>query len=82
MILIITVGLLFWVVFGKLFTAAINARLTSYLESFGILGDEQAGFRAGCSTLDHIFVLHSLIELYLAEKGYFVLLWTIRKRLI
>ena len=43
---------------GKLFTAAINARHTSYLESIGILGDEQAGFRAGCSTLDHIFVLH------------------------
>ena len=43
---------------GKLFTAAINARLTSYLESIGILGDEQAGFRGGCSTLDHIFVLH------------------------
>ena len=53
---------------GKLFTAAINARLTSYLESIGILGDEQAGFRAGCSTLDHIFVLHSLIEVYLSSR--------------
>ena len=53
---------------GKLFTACLNSRLTSYLDGVGILGEEQAGFREGYSTLDHIFVLHSLIELYLARK--------------
>ena len=52
---------------GKLFTAAINARLTHYLESVGILEDEQAGFRPGHSTIDHAFVLHSLMELYLSK---------------
>ena len=50
---------------GKLFTACLNERLSSYLESAGIMGEEQAGFREGYSTLDHIFVLHSLIEQYL-----------------
>ena len=32
---------------GKLFTAAINARLASYLERASIVGDEQAEFREG-----------------------------------
>ena len=53
---------------GKLFTAVLNERLTSYLEDNNMIGDEQAGFRNGHSTLDHIFVLHSLIDLYLSKK--------------
>ena len=53
---------------GKLFTSAIDARLTAYLESTGVIGDEQAGFRKGFSTIDHVFVMHSLIDLYLAQK--------------
>jgi hypothetical protein len=53
---------------GKLFTSVINKRLTDYLESMEILGEEQAGFRDGYSTMDHIFVLHSIIDLYLHQK--------------
>ena len=49
---------------GKLFTSLINERLTKYLDSIGALGEEQAGFRAGYSTSDHIFALHTLIEMY------------------
>ena len=41
---------------------------TSYLEDNELLGDEQAGFRNGHSTLDHIFSLHSVIDLYLSSK--------------
>jgi len=52
---------------GKLFTSCINHRLTVFIESQGILGEEQSGFRDGYSTLDHMFVLHSLLELYLAH---------------
>jgi hypothetical protein len=52
---------------GKLFTACINMRLTLYLDSTGVLGDEQASFREGCSTVDHICVLHSLVNLYIAK---------------
>ena len=39
---------------GKLFTSILNKRLTTYLESNDILGNEQAGFRNGHSTLDHL----------------------------
>ena len=53
---------------GKLFTACINARLCRFLESSGVLGEEQAGFRSGYSTTDHIFVLHSLNDIYLSKR--------------
>ena len=48
--------------FSKLFTAVLNLRLHHFLEQNNILEENQAGFRAGYSTTDHIFVLHSLIE--------------------
>ena len=53
---------------GKLFTMAINERLTNYLNKVGLIGDEQAGFRKNFSTLDHIYVISSLIDLY-KHKG-------------
>ena len=53
---------------GKLFTASINTRLTTYLDEASIIGEEQAGFREGYSTLDHIFALHSLVEFYLTRR--------------
>lgn len=53
---------------GKLFTSVVNKRLSDYVEATGILGEEQAGFREGYSTLDHIFVLYSIIDLYLHKK--------------
>ena len=67
---------------GKLFTAALNHRLCMYLDEFGVLGEEQAGFRAGYSTTDHIFVLNMLIELYNSRKNVFIVLsLTIAKHL-
>ena len=47
----------------KLFTTSINTSLTTYLDDASIIDAEQAGFKDGCSTLDHIFVLHSLVKL-------------------
>ena len=55
-------------VFGKLFTRVLNNRLTFWAESYGILIEEQGGFREKRSTIDNIFVLHSLINL-VTEKG-------------
>ncbi len=52
---------------GKLFTALINKRLHQFLDINNLLGEEQAGFHEGYSTLDHIFVLNSLIEMYLGK---------------
>ena len=53
---------------GKLFTAVLNARLTKYLDGTGLIGEEQAGFRANYSTMDHVFTLHCIIDMYLKNK--------------
>ena len=37
----------------------------SILDKNEIIGEEQAGFRSGYSTQDHIFTLHAIIEIYL-----------------
>ena len=42
--------------FGKLFTSVLNARLNKLLDAHTILEENQAGFRAGYSTMDRIFV--------------------------
>ena len=49
--------------FGKLFTAILNLRLNNFLEHYNILEENQAGFRSGYSTIDHIFTLNALTEL-------------------
>lgn len=49
--------------FGKLFTSVLNARLNKFIEQEHILEENQAGFRKGYSTTDHVFVLHSRIEI-------------------
>ena len=53
---------------GKFFTLCINIRLGNYLESRGVIGEEQAAFRPGYGTMDHIFVLNEIINLYLQKK--------------
>ena len=53
---------------GKLFTAVLNERLSNYLDENVILLENQAGFRKNYSTSDHIFVLHSLLELLKLQK--------------
>ena len=50
---------------GKLFSALINERLTKFVDINEIIGEEQAGFRSGYSTQDHVFTLHAIIETYL-----------------
>ena len=48
-------------VVGKLFTKILNNRLTHWAEKYSVYFDAQAGFRAGHSTVDNIFILHGLI---------------------
>ena len=52
---------------GKFFTLLINTRLNTFLDINNLLGEEQAGFRAQYSTLDHIFTLHCIIDLYISK---------------
>ena len=44
---------------GKLFTRLLNNRLSFWADTYGILIEEQYGFRSGRSTVDSIFVLNS-----------------------
>ena len=53
---------------GKFFTLCINIRLGNYLESRGVIGEEQAAYREGYGTMDHVFVLNEIINLYLNQK--------------
>ena len=54
--------------FSKLLTSVVNNRLTEFLEDSGALNENQAGFRKGYSTMDHIFTLKSLIDIYLNKN--------------
>ena len=54
--------------YGKLFTCILNNRLFNYLECLGLLCEEQAGFRKGYGTVDHIFNLKCLIDMYLFRR--------------
>ena len=57
---------------SKVFTNILNNRLVSWADVNEKMYDVQAGFRKGKSTIDHIFVLQSLIDKYLSkEKGRF-----------
>src|SRR3954454_24621706 len=49
-------------VVGKEYAAVINARVMKWCEERNILVDEQAGFRMGRSTVDHIFVLSEVLR--------------------
>lgn len=54
--------------FGKLFTAILNTRLTNFLNHNNIIEENQAGFRPGYSTSDHIFNLYALTEILKAKN--------------
>ena len=53
---------------GNLLTAVLNNRLKRFLDIFDELNENQAGFRNGYSTTDHIFTLNALIELFRSQK--------------
>ena len=53
---------------SKLFSISLNSRLTRFVEVNHIIGPEQAGFRSGFSTTDHMFALKSIIDIYLSKQ--------------
>ena len=46
----------------------MNDRLQLFLDETSVIGEEQAGFRPSYSTSDHIFTLHSIVDIYLSKK--------------
>lgn len=58
---------------GKLSTTILNARLAKYYDEINLIGESQAGFRKGNFTIDHIFVLKCVIDLFIWKKKLFCL---------
>lgn len=52
---------------GKLFTRILNNRLYFWADCYGVLIENQMGFRAGYSTVDNMFVLNALIDTILGQ---------------
>ena len=48
---------------SKLFISCLNSLLSCYFDQH-ILGQEQTGFRGGHCTIEHVFVLHVVFDLY------------------
>ena len=53
---------------AKIYSSILNARIQKYLEDNKILADEQNGFRASRSCIDHIFVLCSILRNRKSQK--------------
>ncbi len=52
----------------KFFTSTLNERLHTFCEINHILKEIQAGFRKVYSTINHIFVLKHIIDLFISKK--------------
>ena len=53
---------------GKVFTSILNNRLTAFSNLYNILLENQAGYRKGYSTIDQIFLLKGLIDLFINKS--------------
>ena len=53
---------------GKLFTSLLNDRIGKFCEDNSTLLENQAGFRRSYSTVDQIFLLQNIVDLYLEQK--------------
>ena len=62
-------GITLFTSLGKLFTRVINNRLTDWSEKYYVLIEAQAGFRVNMSTVDDVFVLHSLLTHVLNQRS-------------
>ena len=58
-------------VLSKVYTRILNKRLTGWAEQEEKILEQQAGFRAGYSTIDHIFTLYGLVQKHLQRHTKF-----------
>ena len=54
---------------GKLFYQILSNRVVEYLEENDILSKQQAGFRKGLRTTNHIFILIKIIDKYISNRN-------------
>jgi len=54
---------------SKCYTSVLNKRLVTWIEKNEKIAGEQAGFRKGYSTVDHIFTLNAIVEKRLCKRG-------------
>ena len=52
---------------SKVFTHIIGQRLQSWAEQWGLIREEQAGFRKGYGTVDNIFTIQNIADKYLSK---------------
>ena len=57
-------GITFVSCLGKVYTAIINERLKLFANSIELITKSQAGFRKDYSTIDNIFYLYGLLQMY------------------
>ena len=50
---------------GKVFTSILQKRLSDFLETHNLLSSNQGGFRKNYRTVDHVFILKTIINKYL-----------------
>ena len=56
-------------VISKIYTHILTKRLTLWAKNEDRIIEEQAGFREGYSTIDHIFTLYSIVHTFLSKKS-------------
>ena len=54
---------------SKVFNSVLNSRLQTYLDDNNIINKTQIGFQPKARTSDHMFVLRTLIQKYIASKS-------------
>ena len=56
-------------ILGKSFSHILNKRITAWSDQNNLIDESQGGFRAGYSTIDNIFVLHTIVQKYLLKRS-------------
>jgi hypothetical protein len=53
---------------GKLFTSLLQKRISDFLETNGLLSDNQGGFRKNYRIVDKVFILKTIIKKYIYKE--------------
>ncbi len=66
--MLVTTGALPYLIAWGSYSPSYLMRLYEYLNTLSLINETQAGFRHGYSTLDHIFLLKCVIDLFIWKK--------------